>query len=77
VHRQLTILYDAVDQHDPDRLRRDEPITIKIRSMFAREPSAPWVTARDYTISLGKAIDYIRAPHPGSTRGAEHTTQEE
>jgi hypothetical protein len=74
VYRQLTILYD-VQPGAEIAAAEGQPITIKIRSMFARQDTPPWITSREYTIGLGKALDYIREPHPATAAAQEEAQQ--
>lgn len=70
LHRQLTILYD-VQPGGEIAAAEGRPIPVKIRTLFAREATPPWVESREYSIGLGKAIEYINEPHPAATAGAE------
>lgn len=72
---QITLLFTPTGRRvpsstDPTR----EQVEVKIYSVVAREASCPWVTASDHSLGLGKAIDFVRAPHP--SRDVRQSTEE-
>jgi hypothetical protein len=58
---QLTIMWDVVARDHETGTN-----TIKITHIFKREAPAPWVGARESDIGLGKAIEWVRGPHPAA-----------
>lgn len=62
--RQITIMYGPDPKHLAEMNGR---LPIKISKVFYRDAHAPWVGARDTTVTLKRAIEVAGERHPART----------
>lgn len=72
--RSMTILFSVVEASMPGDPNR--PAIIRIYSVLAGEHSSPWVHAREHSLTLTRAIEWLQEQHPAD-RPATHRSRRE